>query len=758
MSESAALALFSRLIDLPEPGREALLAAADPATAARVRALLAADAALETDALPDAPPPLPPPVIGPWELHEMIGAGGMGSVWRARRGDGLFDQVVAIKFMRARAGEIDLGTLIDAERRSLARMDHDNIARILDGGTTAGGLHYIVMEHVAGDRLDDVAAPPAARVRLVRQAAAALAHAHAQGIVHCDVKPANLLVTPEGRVKLIDFGIARLAEGTHRLPDGMTRAYASPERLAGQPATTADDVWSLAVTLREMLGDDPLPRAADMAAVLARATDPDPARRYRSIDAFDADLANWQAGRPVAARRATAAYVIARFAGRRPGTVAALGAALAGLVGALAVIATLYVSADRARAEAETRFAELRNLARFMIFDLNGMLEQVPGATPARAAMSDQAQAYLDALALAGEAGLRMDAAAGLIRLAEVQGVPSRPNLGQGAAAAANLERARAMLDGLIAAGDGPGLRALRARVLYYRAMLTAVQDQDPVGEAALAALAEADALLADGGAPPAELAALLLGIRMTRADALVTQGDVAGALVLQEAEQARLDALPDDLRAAMDWPWEAGRLALLTGDSLFYLDRKAEALAAYDRGVSLLEQGLAAAPLNRRLLTALFTAQYSRSATLADLGDAPAGLVAAEAAVALAARMRDWDPSDRLAARMVASADTQRALLLRANGRAAEALAVIDARLAAPMADDLEGLRSAAILHRIRAELLAGTGGDACPAYAAALVAWAGLNARQPLSQMDREGDLALVLAGMEANGCAMP
>lgn len=780
MSESAALSLFSRALDLPASERAGFVAAGaggDGALAARVMALLAADAEMEeaTGGQGPAPPPLPPAEIGPWRLDEMIGAGGMGSVWRARRVDGLFDQIVAVKFMRARAGAIDLGPLIAAERRSLARMDHDNIARILDGGSTDEGLHYIVMEHVAGARLDDHAAtlPPAARVALVRQAAAALAHAHGQGIVHCDVKPANLLVTPEGRVKLIDFGIARLTEGTHDLPDGLTRAYASPERLAGQPATTADDVWALAVTLREILTgapDDadlpPMRNAADLAAVLARATDPDPERRYRSIDAFDADLSNWQAARPVTARRASARYILARFAQRRPGTVAALSAALAGLVGALAVIATLYVSAERARTAAETRFAELRSLARFMIFDLNGMLEQVPGATPARAALSTQAQGYLDTLADAsgGDPALLAETAAGLMRLAEVQGVPSRPNLGQRDEAAANLDRARAMLDGLIADRDGPDLRALRARVLYYRAVLTATRDQDPAGEAALAALAEADALAALAGAEGAaraEREVLLLGTRLTRADALVTQGDVAGALALQQAEQARIASLPDDIRALMDWPWEAGRVALLVGDSLYWLGRKEEALAAYDGAVAVLEEGIARAPLNRRLLTALFTAHHARSGTLADLGDAEGGLAAAEAAVTTAGRVLDWDPSDSLARRMAGAAQTQRALMLRATGRTEEALAIIEDRLAEERAgDDLESARNTALLLRSRAEMVLELDGAAagCAAYTDALIAWAGLNARQPLSRMDQEGDVATILAAMQANGCPMP
>lgn len=778
MTEAAALSLFARALDL-EPGDRAAFvaheAAGDPGLAARVMALIAADEVVEQSLSGGLGTsfPLPSPDISAWRLDRMIGAGGMGSVWKAHRTDGLFEQVVAVKFMRARAGSIDLGPLIDAERRSLARMDHDNIARILDGGTTAEGLHYIVMEHVAGARLDDHAAtlPPAQRVALIRQAAAALAHAHRAGIVHCDVKPANLLVTPGGRVKLIDFGIARLEGGGQGLPDGMTRSYASPERLAGQPPTTADDIWSLAVTLRELLTGapdgtalPPMRNAADLQAVLNRATDADPDRRYASIDAFDTDLMRWQQAKTVSARPNSATYVLARFAQRRPGTVAAIGATLAGLVGALAVIASLYVSADRARADAETRFGELRQLARFMIFDLNGMLEQVPGATPARAALADRAQFYLDTLAAAStDSGLLAESAAGLTRLAEVQGVPSRPNLGQGPQAAANLDRARGILDRLIADAPTPALHALRARTLYYRAVLTGTQDGDPAGQGALARLAQDDIVAALPGADDAtraDLEALALGAAMTEADALTTAGDVQAALALQTAAEARLQALPDTVRAGMDWPWETARIAMVIGDSLYWTGDLPGARGAYARAQGILEQGIAAAPLNRRLLTALHMAQYSQSAVLADLGDAQAGLEAAEASQRTAGRLLDWDPTDRLALRMQSVSEGQRALMLRALGRTAEALPIVEARVARARAateaapDDLDAARSLAIALGMRAGMVAelNGAGAACPLWSETRAAWDALDARQPLSALDRQNDYAFALAGLAA------
>jgi serine/threonine protein kinase len=313
-----------------------------------------------------APLEVAPMEVGVWRLEAMIGAGAMGSVYRAQRSDGLCDQTVAIKFMRARKGEIDLAPLIDAERRALARMDHPSIARILDGGVTEGGLSYMVMECVAGEAIDVHALGhglgPEAAVALVRQVADALAHAHQSRVVHSNVKPANILVTQDGRAKLIDFAIARLqevaaAEGL----DGVTRAYASPERCARAPATLSDDVYSLAVTLYELLAgqlpwdaarpDPSLPPAplpalevrnpGDLAAILAKAVAADPAARYRSMEAFDTDLAAWQGAQPVSAVPRRFTYLVRRYAQRRPLALGAMVSAAGAVLVALAVITHL---------------------------------------------------------------------------------------------------------------------------------------------------------------------------------------------------------------------------------------------------------------------------------------------------------------------------------------------------------------------------------------------------------------------------------
>jgi len=226
----------------------------------RVRQLLVADAtssgSLDRNPSTDEEQTLIPPAqVGIYRLAELIGAGGMGSVYRAQRCDGLFEQTVAIKFIRPLHGLA--APLVDAERKLLARMEHPGIARILDGGLTENGLHFLVMEYVSGRALDQYADEQKLgdreRIELLREACAAVAHAHQNLVVHCDIKPANILVTAEGRPKLIDFGVARIQDAIDSRPQGYTRAYTSPQRLAGAQAVVNDDVYSLGVVLHELL-------------------------------------------------------------------------------------------------------------------------------------------------------------------------------------------------------------------------------------------------------------------------------------------------------------------------------------------------------------------------------------------------------------------------------------------------------------------------------------------------------------------------
>jgi serine/threonine protein kinase/tetratricopeptide (TPR) repeat protein len=224
--------------------------------------------------------------MGVYQIVEEIGSGGMGEVYRAVRADGQYTKEVAIKLVR---GGFDSRFVLERflnERQILASLDHPNIARLVDGGTTEDAIPYLVMELIEGTRIDlfcdQHRLSITQRLQLFRQVCTAVQYAHQRLVIHRDIKPSNILVTTEGVPKLLDFGIAKIldpaagAETTMVRP--MTLEYASPEQIRGEPITTASDVYSLGVVLYQLLtGRSPYPGGARNSHELARAvceTDP----------------------------------------------------------------------------------------------------------------------------------------------------------------------------------------------------------------------------------------------------------------------------------------------------------------------------------------------------------------------------------------------------------------------------------------------------------------------------------------------------
>ena len=227
--------------------------------------------------------------IGVYQIGEQIGHGGMGEVYRADRADGQYTKDVAIKLVR---GGYDSRFVLERfrnERQILATLDHPNIARLLDGGTTDDGIPYLVMELIEGTRIDsycdDHELSITERLKLFRQVCAAVQYAHQRLVIHRDIKPSNVLVTNEGAPKLLDFGIAKILDPTGdgaetTLARPMTPEYASPEQILGKPITTASDVYSLGVVLYQLLtGRSPYPAETRSTHELARAVcESDPGR------------------------------------------------------------------------------------------------------------------------------------------------------------------------------------------------------------------------------------------------------------------------------------------------------------------------------------------------------------------------------------------------------------------------------------------------------------------------------------------------
>jgi len=354
--------LFAAVAELSPGERAARLRqlTADEEVAAEVLALYAAGtgstglsapiaAALASAALRS---PAAGDVLGVWRLAGEIGQGGMGSVFLAERHDGCFQQRAAVKFLRGLPHPEALA-LFTRERQLLASLTHPNIARLLDGGATPQGQPYLVMEYVEGCHIDEHCRRGGLGVRailvLFLTACNAVASAHRQMVIHCDLKPSNLLVDGHGRPVLLDFGIARLAEqvgadgagagpGEEQRTPGFTPRYASPEQRAHARVSTASDVYSLGVLLGELLEDAadhgrlPALRRRELAAIVERARREDPAGRYPTVDALTADVRSFLDQRPVQALHGRTGYGLRKGLARHRSWVAM--AAVLALLGA----------------------------------------------------------------------------------------------------------------------------------------------------------------------------------------------------------------------------------------------------------------------------------------------------------------------------------------------------------------------------------------------------------------------------------------
>ncbi len=407
-----AAALFDQALERPEDERTDFVAAAagpDHVLRDRVLAMLRADARASPllDATPDAlaetvaptQPALEGRQIGPYRVLRILGRGGMGVVCLAERED--VGKQAALKLVAGGLVSPDRVARFLQERRVLARLEHPNIARLLDAGVADDGTPWFAMEYVAGETLDRhcdrLSLPIERRLELFEKICAAVAYAHQHLVIHRDLKPANILVGDDGEPRLVDFGIAKLladAAGEDEAATGtgvqlMTPMYASPEQLQGSPITTASDIYQLGALLYQLLtGQPPHPErtgrptgavaprqlsrpsetakrgstraawarqlAGDLDVIVLKATDLDSSRRYATALELAADLSRHRRGLPIEARPASAAYRLRKLVARHK---AGTGVAVAGILGLVSFAATLAVKnrrieAERTRAEA----------------------------------------------------------------------------------------------------------------------------------------------------------------------------------------------------------------------------------------------------------------------------------------------------------------------------------------------------------------------------------------------------------------------
>jgi len=500
-----------------------------------------------------ANPGEPGSFIGPYKILQELGGGGMGIVYQAVRADEVFQRICAIKVIRP---EISTNTLVERfrqERQILGRLDHVNIARIVDGGSTSSGLPYFVMDFVDGPAITkfcaehDLSTRP--RLLLFQQVCAAVQYLHQKSVIHGDLKPPNILVGDDGTVKLVDFGIAsalsvRPEDRDNALPL-MTPGYASPEQMQGKPLTPASDVYALGVILYELLtGSQPFPGTwrgrlellnvitsqdptlpsiaasssplptlrdfghefkGDLDAVVIRAMQRDPARRYPSPAELNADISRYLENRPVLARKTGWMERTRKFIARNRASAAA-GFVICALLATCAWEgvemrrreirarhfeelaqealsqgqndlkaheAELAKKAQELRADStgelksqfmrqlqDTQINDVRHLAETYRTTFSEAVRLWPGMTGTRRDMLDQTDRYLhEAEPLVGQDPKASEQlASAWLWLANLQGNPQTINLHDRAAAAASINEAERVLEG--SPGASPGLIA----------------------------------------------------------------------------------------------------------------------------------------------------------------------------------------------------------------------------------------------------------------------------------------------------------
>jgi len=700
------------LLGLSPPEQSLVLARLrerSPALAAEVESLLSTSSSgdfLETpaaqyfkaagvsdtaDAAADAPPPAR---IGPWRLEQEIGRGGMGTVYRARRDDGAFEQTVAVKLVRPELSSEMLRRRFLAERRILASLEHPNIARVLDGGATDDGVPFLVLEYVAGEPVDVYADSRALsieqRLRLVTRVCGAVHHAHQKLVLHRDIKAANVLVDENGEPKLLDFGIAKLLTPEPAEVDltllgfggPLTPEWASPEQLRGEPLTTASDVYSLGVLLYVLLsgrrpkrygGESAASFAAAIAAspaptlvpaggaeaapgverrrlrgdldrIVRKALDPEPGRRYAAASELAADLERFLHGLPVEAHPYALGYRLRKWLERHRTAAAATLLVAASLVAATGFSLRQAQIADRERARAQGRFDDVRRLANVVLFDVQDVLVNVSGALEARRLLVENALRYLDDLAreAGDEPELLAELATAYERIGELQGMPEWPGQGRTGDARASLDQALALRRQAERAG-APKEATQEAEALLLTRLGSVFAARGETAEA-LARHREAAALLeALVARSPTLTRRLGLAIaQVAVGDDVWELGDIAGAATHYEAarETARAArvAAPESTPAAR----QVGVVEQRLGDAAAELEDWRRALVHHRASLEVDEELLRREPENAELQRDLGT----------DLARVGADAFAArDFAVALAAHQRARDLRERLLA-----------------------------------------------------------------------------------------------------------
>jgi eukaryotic-like serine/threonine-protein kinase len=667
--DRVALELLSEALDLPSDQREAWVrskCAGDAALEKRVLGLLATErahpGALKTGgARHDAAEPVAPEQVGAYRIIETIGQGGMGAVYKGDGTSGNFEHTVAIKIIRPGVLSEALIERFERERQILAALNHPNIARLYDGGEMPDGSPYMIMEYVDGEPVlnwtERTGASLRERLDLFQSLCGAVQFAHQNLIIHRDITPSNVLVSKDGQVKLIDFGISRSPDQTTPArfnPPGSktamsyTPGYAAPERSRGAVANTLSDVYSLGKLLSDLIKPEtPTP---ELASIIRCATAEEPGARYASVDALNEDVNNYRTGRPVAAFSGSSVYKIRKFVGRHKIAVTAVVAVLIGLSGALAATIIQYNRAEAALAVANERFTQARELSRTLVFDVYDETQKISGSMEARKALAGVVRDYVSGLELDETAPDDVLVEVGIItsRLADLYGGVGIANLGENEQSMALFLDAQETLNDALA--RNPADKTAIAELLMVERMLTMqhyYHKNDLVAAHAANTrareLAERGLALGPEGEQP-----ILKHYWSIRTDELQLLGaEDRTEEALAKVRQWRAELTPEMVTrigsgGEMEAYFAMQEAMLLIGD-----DRGEEALEPLQTAISLRSQQLSEKPENYYYKTQLMVAQGELATASRLAGDMATSRESAVKAVGLAREIMAADPED---------------------------------------------------------------------------------------------------------------
>ena len=799
-----ALSIFEDALEAEDNAREALIISAcagDETLLAEVRRLLKADAmaerAMPTGGLQPRETPIPAR-IGHYRIVERLGQGGMGDVFVGARDDGLFEHAVAIKRVRPTLFAETARALFERERRALATLSHRHIAQLYDGGVDDTGAPYLIMELVRGVGIDDYALArdlsPHRIAEMMIAVCEAVQHAHQNLIVHADLKPANILVNEAGDPKVVDFGVARLlSEANEAGLYPQTPGYSSPQRVAGAAPTPADDVFALGAILRALLtGEGPRGpahtlltseaigksavfadrtpewRAArardvhgDLDAIIMRACAPQAEDRYPAAVALATDLRAWLDFRPIAARTGDRLYVFKKFVRRRRLRVAVAVSATAALILALAVTTTLYAQADFARREAETRFTEVRSLAKYLLYDVYDRLERTPQTLAMRRDVARVAQGFLNALSETPSAppAVLQEAAEGLVRVADLQAGRSRANLGETDAALDNLARADAIAARLGPASDAEtpdteALHALRATIAIRHAALEMNARQQLDTASKLLDFAGNEISRLTGGSRRHAL--LLMQLEGESAILGNWKGEYTASVTHARRAIEIADALAPDPADARDVHYLLARAWDALAEAIYYGNSEAASERPYRELVRITSDYAAKNPDDMLGIRIAIEARWALGVTLLGLNRAKAALTELDAAAGMLPTLVDFQPDDEGARRTQQIVLAARAQALAMSGRFPEGVALLRkqlksaADLAARATAQPGEKRSWGVTLAMLADLYADNNApkDACPLYAEAASIFSTLDQNGQLSKLDRDNSVRMIQA----------